>query len=72
MTYYIEIVEEDNIEFEKSVAVIDRDNATRYDGLRSIALRSANIGDVDEVEIEHEDGTVERIRGYLIDSGGVE
>ena len=68
---YAEIVLKEDIDYSGSTAVIDSDRATRYEPLRRIT-RPANNGHLDWTEtivLTYTDGTTERVRGSLVESG---
>jgi len=74
MSKYVDVVLKDDIDHNGGVAVINGDCATRFAPLKSIAY-PANNGHGDWTEtivVTYTDGTQERIRGHVTDSGVIE
>jgi len=74
MSRYVDVVAKGDIDYDGGGATINGDDATRYAPLKSIAY-PANNGHGDWTEtivVTYTDGTQERIRGHVTDSGVIE
>lgn len=72
--YYAEIVPRESVNSAGSVTTINKNDATRYENLQSIAL-PANGGNLDwtqTIVLTHSSGGVERLEGHLISSGVIQ
>lgn len=71
--YYAEVVHEDDIDHDSGVTTINREDATTYKGLQSVALpaNGGNMNWAQTIVLTHGNGGVERIEGHLVDSGEV-
>lgn len=71
MSRYAKIVHKEDIDYSGSVAVIDSDEATEYTNLKSISYPANNgHGDWTEtVVLTYLDGSTERVRGNVVETG---
>jgi hypothetical protein len=74
MSRYIEIVHPEDIDRSGGFALIDGDEATRYEPLERVEYPANNgHGDWTEtVMLVYTDGTTEKVRGHVTGSGEVE